>query len=254
MDKDKELKTYEENGVKYQFSPEQLNYYIDLRRSQMAIPGQKPASKRKVMMDMAGKMNISADTVKSWSTGINGPMDLKLVGTVAEYFEIEYHELLVKKEEDKDMSENMIMNEMLDEKQKAATRERIREIYEATIEATDKVWKYFLTEFYTYDNIEDMAQRYHTEFEEAEDSCDKVSLLLRKYKLDIPEEKYKELCRFLNMEAEFVLMNASCAFTGNDDEDEVQARSDLWDEYEEYRNSIKFDEKVRSVFGEYMVK
>ena len=152
------------------------------------------------------------------------------------------------------MSENMIMNEMLDEKQKAATRERIREIYEATIEATDKVWKYFLTEFYAYDNIEDMAQRYHTEFEEAEDSCKKVSFLLRKYKLDIPEEKYKELCRFLNIEAEFVLMNASCAFIGNDDEDEVQARSDLWDEYEEYRNSIKFDEKVRSVFGEYMVK
>ena len=250
----KDVKTYDENGIKYQFDAEKLRYYMELYRKQLASPGEKPVSRTKVRKNLAAAVSVSPDTVKSWATGTNGPVDLQLVERIGEYFGIDYHILLTEKEEENtNMRENKAFFESLDKKQQAITRERVKEIYEAIIEASEKVWRYFLTELYTETNSPEMAKRYYTEYEEAEDSCDKVAFLLGKYKLDIPEEKYQQICRFKNEKADFVLMNASCAFTLSDEDDDDQTKSDLWLQYMNRFNPA-YEEKVQKIFGEYQLK
>ena len=89
------VKTYNEEGVKYQFDSKKMLMYANQMKSELQMRGKK-LNKSNIMKELAEKLYISEDAVKSWMYGNNGPSDLEQVKLVADYFGVEYHQLLDK--------------------------------------------------------------------------------------------------------------------------------------------------------------
>ena len=50
---------------------------------------------------IAKKINVSSETVKKWYSGSNGPTDIEVIKDIATFFDIDYMELLSRKEQEK---------------------------------------------------------------------------------------------------------------------------------------------------------
>ena len=150
-DKCKEIKTYtDEDGKRYHF--DKWKFERKLNDKHRLINETEKKSMRQVKIELSKKLHVSEDAVKKWVAGVSGPVDLELVKQIADYFSCDYHELLSEKMEDKEMTKEMSFMEIATERQRIATRDRVRDIYEALVEAVDKVQEYFypkVPSFYT---------------------------------------------------------------------------------------------------------
>lgn len=85
---------YKENGENYIFDR-------DAYQEQLKNKGKKESiTLEQIRNDIADKVNQSPDSVKKWSQGHNGPGDITIVKDIADYLEIDFHELLVLSPED----------------------------------------------------------------------------------------------------------------------------------------------------------
>ncbi len=249
------MKIYTENGAKYQFDYEQMNVFINMRRHERMNAGEQRVSKEKIKKEIAERLVISPETIKSWMSGTNSPEDAERVKGLAEYLKVDYHELLKTeevqetKEEDTIMAEEARMMELASKKQAIITRDRVREIYEALVEAIDKAERYFYYELYTY-HESNLVKYYTTEYEEAEEACKRVGFLSRKYMLDIPKKIKKAVdTAYWNM-AEGIIMDTVCAFTvGGEDEETI---SDIHDRLQLKKTYYLID--LQKVFSDYILQ
>ena len=137
----KEIKSYTENGEKYRFDREKLDMFI-LQKREHLMAQKKKAFKITVIRELAEDTFVSEEAVKSWTYGNNGPSDLEQVKKIADYFGVDYHELL-KQEENKMNTENSKYMEQISEQVKLQTHASVRDIYVAMFEAVDKIWDYY---------------------------------------------------------------------------------------------------------------
>ena len=224
MDKDKRVKTYtDDNGAKYQFDNEKFQIAIIQQQQRSFIPGEKKVSKEQIRTDLGKYVSASPDTVKSWAKGSNGPADLELVKKIAEYFNCNYYDLLTKVE-DKNMTEEMSFMDIASEKQRIATRERVRDVYEALMEAIEKAHRFYYRELYDYNNNELVRLYEDVEYEDVEAASERLGFLLWKYMLDIPADLRKKIFNLRCTEVDSFLMDTTCAFLPYEDYKEVLAR------------------------------
>ncbi len=257
---DKNTKTYTVDGVQYLFSNEQLYQSIKHKQNEIIKPDEKKMSQAKIQKALADEVNVSPDTVKSWVYGNNSPFDLDQVKAVADFFGIDYRELLVKKEE-KTMMEADSYMAIATEKQRIITKDRVREVYEALADAIDIAWEFFFTEFYrSFDEKEAdeyFLQRYNTEYEEAERVCQKVDFLLLKYQLDIPTSLQTNISRLKWSLAEGVVQE-TCSLISDlmDDELKNEAKTGidrLFRKIEGYCAIRQAKAILHDVFSDYIV-
>ncbi len=251
----KSFKPIREGNVEYQFSGDKLKVLTTQKQKELYMIRKQKVTKNMIMNEIAEKTNVSADAVNNWMYCKNGPSDLEQIKEIADYFKVDYHELLEKKTEE-NVNEKEDFKDMMIEKQKVVTRDRVREIYEALVEAIVKSWRFFYTEWYTSENIDDMVKRYYIEFEEAEDACRTVDYLLTKYMLDIPADLNEKIYSLKWTMAESVLMDTVCLFCEHEEDEMEEVEKELSNmlmtgmEFQE----VKFVNKLKPVFEQYIVK
>ena len=127
-------KTYEENGIKYKFSHKKLLMNMNKKKHDSLLAGEK-VTKQSIMSDLAEKLFVSNEAVKNWMYGYNGPSEIEQVKSLAEYFSVDYHDLLESeaiKMEEKNNSINMTIDP-----QAYCTKERVRVIFQRMVDFFD---------------------------------------------------------------------------------------------------------------------
>ena len=133
-------KIYEENGVRYQFASKKLLMQINQKKHNAQSIGEK-LTKAKIMNELAEQHCVSVEAVKNWMYGYNGPSDMEQVIKLGKYFDIDYHELLEKEEEE--MAENTKITGIVTDWQAQYTKDKIREIYRAILSYIDSAGFYY---------------------------------------------------------------------------------------------------------------
>ena len=256
----KTIKTYTENDAKYQFDCEKLKRCMVLKIQEMKSQGIK-GTKKSITNDLSEKLFISYEAVKNWTYGTNGPSDLEQVRKIAEYFGIEYHNLLSQEEKTMNINENT-SNDQLTDTQKAQTHACVRDVYVAMFEAIDMMWSYYhaedkhLLEKYSE---EEYAEHNIVQYEEAEASVIKVTKLLNKYMLDIPQSFSDKIYKWFSKNVQYRLTDIVFLFITLFDEPDP-------DELKELEDTIKFlkseeimykegfyHKELRDLFSEYVL-
>lgn len=190
------------DGVQYVFSPfafkEQIKRYV----KKMKLSGQNITAES-VKADLEEKYGISADAIKNWMYGYNGPADVGVVRTVAEYLGIDYKELLLKKETED-------MERRLDSVKSAPevvyvtgeSKDAVRRIYQKMSEFMEIV-----NDTCMFRNATDKEHYAYVEFHKELDELVRYSLL------DIPKDVYEELKKIVSDFQDFIY--------GGYDEEEV---------------------------------
>ena len=114
---------------------------INQRKHNLQNAGKK-TTKAAIVEELAEKCFVSAEAIKNWMYGHNGPSELEQVKTLGEYFETDYHQLL-KKEEGQMTTTNEDNKGTMNEAQVTYTKERVREIYKAMINYIDRCRYYY---------------------------------------------------------------------------------------------------------------
>ena len=133
------LKTFTDtDGKKYRFNAVAFNRLFKDRQKQYKEDGKPEVLLRQ---DMSAKIGVSPDTIKSWRYMYNGPADLDLVRSIADFFSVEYSELLYEPEdENMNTSETVSMNQITNDtevtslsiaEENAAAEELFGEMYES---------------------------------------------------------------------------------------------------------------------------
>lgn len=259
MSKNVKVKTYTEDSRKYHFDGCKLDMYICKNVNDQKMNGIK-TYKISIQRKLAQAVSVSEDTVKSWLSGKNGPMDLEVIKQIAGFFDIEYHELLEEEEENMNM-ENDFMK-LAVEKQRIMTRDRIREIYEALWDATEKAWDYFHAEDTTSYEDDNWAENTGEGYEEADAACRKVDNLLEKYMLDIPLKLSQQIHMLIWTKVRSVIDTANNLYadpfgyedlTEEEKEDKERARREMRGREMLFRER-GYEGILYEVFGNYIVK
>ena len=255
----KTVKTYNEEGVKYQFDSKKMLMYANQMKSELQMRGKK-LNKSNIMKELAEKLYISEDAVKSWMYGNNGPSDLEQVKLVADYFGVEYHQLLDK--EGKEMASNnavSVITGLANEAQVQHTKEKVRGIYGALIDYIHAIYNYYYTV-----NPDENADPNNPEFRAKLDGAYNVAIVFRglvdkaleKAMLDIPEKLYEQIHIYLWSELQEILDEVRYYHTPIDEDDPDYFPEDAFITQEElrlYRNG-GYMEKLRKLFVDYIVK
>ena len=190
----KTVKTYSEEGKKYQFDSKKMQMYANQLKYDFQKQGKKK-NKGDIMKELAEKLYISEEAVKSWMYGNNGPSDLEQVKQVADYFSVEYHQLL-DKEEEKMVAD--ITTVKVNETQMQYTKERVRELYAALLYTINKTIDFFYIEEQPEGlDYEEYEGETNSAYNDAFTAGERVGELLEKYLLDIPEKLYNEIKEYL---------------------------------------------------------
>ena len=91
-------KLVDDDGKEYVFSCEKFNNAISKYRMKLQARNKCKVSKLSIYEDLSNKLYISLDTIKNWARGRNGA-SLENTKLIAEYIQIDYHELLDTDEE-----------------------------------------------------------------------------------------------------------------------------------------------------------
>lgn len=256
----KDVKTYMENEKIYRFDCEKLNIFITQKRS-MLTTHEKKITKTYVMRELSDATFVSYDAVKNWTYGNNGPSDLEQVKRIAEYFGIDYHELL--KQEESKMKNNDNRNiDKISEAQRSQTHICVREVYVSLYDAVDKIWDYYhAEETHIIEQLseEELEKRNITTYERAEEACGKVIHLLNRYLLDIPVSMREKITRWYWKNVETMLMNITCRFSIPMDEDDPEemnekAESAEYLKQQEYKYKEGwYTRELSALFSEYIL-
>ncbi len=253
----KTVKSYTEEGTKYQFDSKKMLMYVNQMKYDRQRLGKKK-NQSHIKEELAEKLFVSEETVKSWMYGTNGPSDLEQVKQMADYFGVEYHQLLAKEEEE--MAEKSVhsgFTGMASEMQVQLTRDRVREIYSAVLGCIRKVISYYYTED-TYEFDEHESQEYYEEtkraYTEANDACYKVENLLDDYLLDIPMDLYDRVHEYIWTDIRNMLEGIMSAYKSSEEE---LYESGLYDDLENKMDSFTrtgYLEDLRRIFADYIIK
>ncbi len=256
----KAVKRYIENDVKYQFDCEKMKAFITKRRRDI-LASDKKVPQYIIWQELADQLFVSQDAVKSWVYGNNGPSDLEQVRKIADYFDIDYHELL-KTEETKMNTSKVEYEEQISVQQRMLTHASVREVYVSLIEALDKVWEYYDAErkgLYDKYTEEEMIEKNITTFEVAEDAIYNVAKLMTKYYLDIPQSLYEEISKWFVEHLKVQIMNIACIFMPMMSEDDPEELEDLKNDRKlnerratEYRDGVYY-RQLMDIFSDYVL-
>lgn len=254
----KTVKSYNEEGVRYQFDSEKMLMYATKMKSEHLMQGKK-MNKSCIMKELAEKLYVSDDAVKSWMYGNNGPSDLEQVKKVADYFGVEYHQLLTEEEEKMTPNNNtMITSGIANEFQLQYTKTRIRELYFALLDSIDAVLAYYQVEktYYSKDEEDDeLKEKTNDYYKNAKEACYKIDEFLERNMLDIPEKIWRETGNYLHRieEAIYCILDA---FNPDDDVPKGEIEEDirvLEEEIDHFRYRYHLAE-FRDIFSDYIVR
>ncbi len=259
----KTVKSYSEEGTKYQFDSKKMQMYANQLKYDLQSHGKKK-NKGDIMKELAEKLFVSEDAVKTWMYGTNGPSDLEQVKQIADYFGIDYHQLLDK--EETEMATNSITTiavETAGEEQLKKTKECIREIYIALIRC-----KNALVDLYYTVNPDDNGDPFNPKYKENQRINysafatwrDMALQSLEKSMLDIPAELYNRIYEYIWTDMNSILDEIMSSFEPKSEE----AENDLDDfgpgdeeildyQIRQYRNG-GFTYEMRKIFEGYIVK
>lgn len=83
----------EENGVNYIFSNRDFKIQVGKRQNSSSDSSNK-ITQEQIFEELAEKLHKSAEAVRQWFRGNNGPSDIDVVKDIANYFGVDYKELL----------------------------------------------------------------------------------------------------------------------------------------------------------------
>ncbi len=254
------VKSYSEDGVKYQFNDKKMQMYANQLKSDLQVHGKKKINKSDIQKELADKLFVSEDAVKNWMYGYNAPSDLEQVKLIADYFGVDYHQLL--DTEEKEMATNNVVSiatGMANETQIQYTKERVREVYAAVMNVINKIMEYFYIEEQPEgldrDQYKEQSVAAHVD---AFMAAENVFEILEKYLLDIPEKLYNEVCEYIWTTLSAIL---------DDIEDTYNTRMEKKDDDEFYNmTNRELDKRVepfrkggyisdmRRIFADFIVK
>ena len=254
------VKSYNEEGVKYQFDSKKMLMYANQMKSDLQMHGKK-TNKSNIMKELAEKLYISEDAVKSWMYGNNGPSDLEQVKLVADYFGVDYHQLLDK--EEKEMATNntvSIASGMANEMQQQYTKDRVRELYTAILDSVDALMDYYYAEIaYTRqekEESEDVNESIGETYFHANAMIRKVDSILERNMLDIPEVLYKNVHEYLWTEIDSLFQEAIETFNHDEEQDESLTEEEMehLDERIKHFRNGGYMSDLRRIFADFIVK
>lgn len=256
----KVVKTYIEDDKTYRFDREQLDIMITKKRSALTT-SEKKVTKTFVMRELSEVTFVSFEAVKNWVYGNNGPSDLEQVKKIADYFGIDYHELL-KQEENKMKKDDNIVFDNTSDAQNIQTRMCVREVYVSLYDAVEKIWDYYHSEdtnIIMQFSEEELEKSNITTYERAEEACGKVIDLLNRYLLDIPYSFREKVVRWYWQNVETTLMNITCRFCdpmNEDDPEEIKEKAESAEHLKQQEYKYKegfYTRELRNLFSEYIL-
>ena len=251
----KTVKSYTEEGTKYQFDCKKLQMYTNQMKRDLRREGTKK-NQTHIKEELAEKIFVSAETVNSWMYGSNGPSDLEQVKQIADYFGVEYHQLL-KKEGEEEMTTVNGFTGMASEVQAQYTKDRVREIYGALLDCIYTALNFYDTQKADYES-EQTGVEYEvsnrTNYSDADNACGKVLNLINRNLLDIPEDLYNQVKTYVLTDISNVI---DWAFAYIIDEEDPEP--DIEEEQEHAKDEIKafrmrYVNDLRRIFADFIVK
>lgn len=195
-------KTYIEDGVKYQFSSDRLMMYINQRKAFLQKT-KKKATQISIREELAEKACVSQDAVKNWMYGNNAPSDLEQVKILAEYFEVDYHQLLKMEEEKMAATMNVeTTNKPVNEAQQIYTKTVVRELYRQILALIRKIGYYAfeleleegtVEEYFVEEHLNAVSDAY----EDMHEDLLSTNRYLEDIMIDVSEKFYKEIKDYL---------------------------------------------------------
>ncbi len=85
---------YKDDDIEYVFSPRAFKHQIDECYAEARRRGIKK-TKEQIKDEIAEKTSRSVESVRQWSRGFNGPGDIDIIKDIAQYFGIDFKDLLV---------------------------------------------------------------------------------------------------------------------------------------------------------------
>ena len=135
----KTCKSYKEDGVQYQFDNFRLKMFIEQKKGYLKKANLK-VTQEMIRDELAEHACVSSEAIKNWTYGYNAPSDLEQIKVLAEYFEVDYHQLL--REEKAMTSAAEVRYDLTNDEQKQYTRTIVRGIYQGIINLLDKMEDY----------------------------------------------------------------------------------------------------------------
>lgn len=215
------------DGTRYRFNSfafkVSIRNYVALCKEQ----GNKITGEQ-VKKEIAEKLFLSPDAIKNWISGYNGPADMETVKGIADYLKITYVTLL-QKEEDKPMSENREIKNVVCNYH--STKDVIRTLYQEMAEFMDLV-----QETTCFDGIG------QAEYFEYVSQYNYLVTLLHKSMLDIPLDVYDKLEKIISSDFDFYINGYDWGMI------------DIWDcsEYDEFVQRSNYNEDCELCRAEYV--
>lgn len=260
------VKTYEEEGTKYQFDSKQLMICINQRKHYMQLNGRK-ITKTFIMEDLADTLCVSSETVKSWMYGYNGPSEIDQVKALGDYFRLDYHQLL--KSEVDNMS-NAVNSRVVvvNDAQAQITKECVRAIYRKMLEFIRFATKekenmsFVEDEDFSEEQNKGFCNRIYEIHDSLQNSIEDIVELLEYYELDFPEKFSKEVSdyiwtEFVNVADSFKPSPRHDRFLTEYSEEELKAEIEEYDKFtQEIQDYLweKSKKDMKQLFSDYYVK
>ncbi len=259
-------KAYEENGVRYRFASKKLLMQINQKKHNAQSLGEK-ITKAKIMNEIAEQQCVSVEAVKNWMYGYNGPSDMEQVIKLGMYFDINYHELLEKEEDE--MAESNKITGIVTDWQAQYTKERIREIYRAILNYIERCKYYYQRMFVqgagTSDEVKKMGNLAEIELNALYNNANSQ---LEHSMLDIPEDMYEKVEQYLWTELSDYIDIMSGTYEQDYEEpdpgDEMEENSETDPEIEHWMEESdrylaeffggRYRKDLRELFEDYIVK
>lgn len=225
-------KTYEENGIRYQFDATKLKTFIGKRKYDLRTRGES-SSQTKIIEEIADLFNLSTEAVKNWIYGYNAPSDIEQVRVLGDFFRTDFHQLLIK--ESDLMQNNTERNEnQLSEYQEMRTKDSVRDVYHAMLRYFKKC-KYYFYDLKSDDTDYKKSNEFRSAVKRAlsdmEEDYARILDTLEMAMLDIPRNFYKTLQEYLWVEMSGISAGVIPVEYYGFDDDERVFNEEKGDEY-----------------------
>jgi transcriptional regulator with XRE-family HTH domain len=259
--KKKAVKLYEEEGTKYQFDSEKFKVLINQKKLSLN-KAHKKTTKAEIMESIAEDMCVSTEAIKNWMYGYNGPSDLEQVKKIGDFFETDYHYLLIK--EATIMNTTVTTSTMDGSAQALYTRESVRKLFAAFLKFVNRGTYYQdqIVEakgFYDDEMIsgEKVPCLMHSAMDEMLTILDEIRELLYENLLEIPEGFYNRLFNYVSEKQDDLLGYYHFNYSAADEEEGT--KEELWIYEEGYQAACDYFfekgiDELRELFKEYVVK
>ena len=92
-------KLVDDDGQEYYFSCEKFNAAISIYQNKLQTQNNRNVTKERIYQDISNELSFSPYAIQNWKRGRNGPSSLEDTKKLAEFIQIDYHELLDTAEE-----------------------------------------------------------------------------------------------------------------------------------------------------------